>query len=168
MSQQNQITEVHWQCVWCDHKPCCAYSWVHATAKGLPNLWGNNSVWGYPHVPVLPGHQHLFQFHQNSIESQLCSSPYHFTYSPPSLLAPPSPEIFYLLWSCPGYSQQRGKARWELFCQPWDSFLSPYLNVILVWKNWHFFHMFFQIVFSAHIFQGSFLFWFDLGLLFFS
>lgn len=88
---------------------------------------------GDTHIcPELPRQQCPFHFPKNLIEAQLCSSPYHFTYSPASLLAPPGPETFCPRCSCPGNPQQRGRARWRLFWRQWDSFLSPYLNVILV------------------------------------
>lgn len=166
MSQQNQITEVHWQCVRGDHKPCRAYCWVHATGKGLSDSRGDNCVGGYPHVPVLPGQQHPFQFPQNSIETQLCSSPYYFTYSPPSLLAPPSPEIFCLLCSCPGYPQQRGRARWVLATTGLISI--PLSECNLSVKKLTFpSHALSAFIFSSH-FSGKFfvLVWFWIAFLF--
>lgn len=114
MSQQNQITGVHWQCFPCvqsDHKPCCACCWVHAMGKRLPNSCDNNCVWGCPHVSVLPEQQLLFQFPQNFIDVQLCSAPYHFTLQLPIIADPTKSWDFLPTLLLPRLSTAQGKSQ---------------------------------------------------------
>lgn len=114
MSQQNQITGVHWQyfpCVQGDHKPYCASCLVHATGKGFPCSSDNNCVWGYPHVSVFPGQQPLFQFLQNFIEIQLYSSLYSFTLQPPTIVDLTKSWDFLLTLLLPRLSTAQGKSQ---------------------------------------------------------